>query len=288
MNNTKNNSLILSGGSILTVFALCVFVFCQSAAAETIEGSVYNVEVQPLTLEECARCHSTHYNWLRNNGERHQKVACTECHEVFHAYNPLRNNYADIMPKCSSCHDIPHGSAEPLTKCLECHTNPHQPLVSIPAPAKLEGRCQLCHSGVADSLQAEISKHTEQECSSCHSDKHGRIPMCAECHENHSPLATLETPDCLACHPVHTPLKISYPVTQAKEVCAGCHDQAYRLLQEHQTKHSALTCAKCHPAHGQLPACQDCHGKPHSDVIHQKFTQCGDCHGIAHDVIASP
>ena len=288
MNNTKNNSLILSGGSILTVFALCVFVFCQSAAAETIEGSVYNVEVQPLTLEECARCHSTHYNWLRNNGERHQTVACTECHEVFHAYNPLRNNYADIMPKCSSCHDIPHGSADPLTKCLECHTNPHQPLVSIPAPAKLEGSCQLCHAGVAGSLQAEISKHTEQECSSCHSDKHGRIPLCAECHENHSPLATLETPDCLACHPVHTPLKISYPVTQAKEVCAGCHDQAYQLLQEHQTKHSALTCAKCHPAHGQLPACQDCHGKPHSDVIHQKFTQCGDCHGIAHDVIARP
>jgi hypothetical protein len=26
------------------------------------------------------------------------------------------------------------------------------------------------------------------------------------------------------------------------------------LLQKHQTKHSALSCAKCHPAHGQLPA----------------------------------
>jgi hypothetical protein len=58
----------------------------------------------------------------------------------------------------------------------------------------------------------------------------------------------------LSCHPVHTPLQISYPVTQVKEVCAGCHDQAYQLLQKHQTKHSALSCAKCHPAHGQLPA----------------------------------
>jgi predicted CXXCH cytochrome family protein len=67
-------------------------------------------------------------------------------------------------------------------------------------------------------------------------------------------MAALEMPDCLACHPVHTPLNISYPATQAKEVCAGCHDQAYQLLQEHQTKHSALTCAKCHPAHDQLPA----------------------------------
>jgi predicted CXXCH cytochrome family protein len=288
MTNMKNNHLILSGGIILAVFTLCVSVFCQFNVAEAGEGSIYTFEVQPLTLEECARCHSTHYNWLKDNGGRHQTVACTECHEVFHAYNPLRNNYADIMPKCSSCHDIPHGSAEPVTKCLECHTNPHQPLVSIPAPDKLEGRCQLCHSEVADSLQAEVSKHTEQECSSCHSDKHGRIPLCAECHENHSPMVVLETPDCLACHPVHTPLKISYPLTQAKEVCAGCHDQAYQLLQERQTKHSVLTCAKCHPVHGQLPACQDCHGKPHSEIIHQKFAQCGDCHGIAHDIVARP
>jgi hypothetical protein len=57
----------------------------------------------------------------------------------------------------------------------------------------------------------------------------------------------------LSCHPVHTPLQISYPVTQAKEVCAGCHDQAYQLLQKHQTKHSALTCAKCHPTRQLLP-----------------------------------
>jgi predicted CXXCH cytochrome family protein len=57
-------------------------------------------------------------------------------------------------------------------------------------------------------------------------------------------MATLETPDCLACHPVHTPLKISYPITQVKEVCAGCHGEALQLLQARQTKHSALTCAK--------------------------------------------
>jgi predicted CXXCH cytochrome family protein len=263
---------------------IALFVFCQPAFAETVEGSFYTVEVEPLTLEECGRCHTSHYNWLRENGARHQAVACTECHEVFHAYNPLRNNYADIMPRCSSCHDAPHGSAEPVTKCLDCHANPHQPLVSIPAPADLEGRCQLCHTGVAASLQAEVSKHTEQECSSCHSEKHGRIPQCSECHENHSPMVVLETPDCLACHPVHTPLKISYPTTQSKEVCAGCHENAYQLLQDYQTKHSALTCAKCHPAHGQLPVCLDCHGKPHSTAIHEKFAQCVDCHGIAHNV----
>jgi hypothetical protein len=171
-------------------------------------------------------------------------VACTDCHQVFHAYNPLRNNYAEIMPQCSSCHDAPHGSSETVMQCLECHANPHQPLASIPVPANLESKCQSCHSQVAASLKAEVSMHTEQECSSCHSEKHGRIPQCGECHENHSPMATLETPDCLACHPVHTPLKISYPITQVKEVCAGCHGEALQLLQARQTKHSALTCAK--------------------------------------------
>ncbi len=279
---TINCSLVKMTTPAFILFA--AFFFCQSAAAETVEGSIYTIAVQPLTLEDCARCHTTHYNWLRDNGARHQTVACTECHEVFHAYNPLRNNYGAIMPKCSSCHDAPHGSAEPVMQCLECHANPHKPLVSIPDPGSLEGRCKLCHTEVAASLMAEVSMHTEQECSSCHSEKHGRIPQCAECHENHSPMAQLATPDCLACHPVHTPLRISYPITQSKEVCAGCHDEAYQLLQARVTKHSALTCAECHASHGRIPACQECHGEPHNPSIHKKYAECAACHGIAHDI----
>ena len=276
--------------TLAAALLLVAFVSGQALAEE--EPSVNNVydleskaiEVKPLTLVDCARCHTAQFNWLLNNGAKHQGVVCTDCHEVFHAYNPRRNNYADIMPKCSSCHDAPHGSTEPVTKCLDCHTNPHQPLASIPVPADLEGRCQFCHTEVAASLQAEPSMHTEQECSSCHSKKHGRIPVCSECHENHSPMAVLDTPDCLGCHPVHTPLRISYPADQPKEVCAGCHDEAYELLQARTTKHSAFSCAKCHPEHGYLPACMDCHGKPHNQAIHEKYAECGHCHGIAHDV----
>jgi hypothetical protein len=37
-------------------------IFCQSAAAETLDGSIYTFAVQPFTMEECASCHSTHYN----------------------------------------------------------------------------------------------------------------------------------------------------------------------------------------------------------------------------------
>ena len=274
----------LSGVSVLLALAVLALFNCRTAVAQEGDANIYNFEVQPLELADCARCHKAHFDWLRTSGAKHQGVACTECHEIFHAYNPLRNNYAEIMPKCAQCHDLPHGAAEPVSQCLNCHTNPHQPLASIPDPANLEPNCRLCHTVVAASLQAEVSKHTEQECSSCHSQKHGRIPACFECHENHSPLAALDVPDCLKCHPVHTPLRISYPADQAKEVCAGCHETAYNLLSDRITRHSAFSCAKCHPQHGHLPVCMDCHGKPHNPAIHEKYALCGDCHGIAHDV----
>ena len=285
MKKGRKSDLIKNSAVLLAIALLCAFPANRALSAEPVEGNIYTLDIQPLTLEDCARCHTTHYNWLRDNGARHQTVACTDCHQVFHAYNPLRSNYEAIMPKCSNCHTPPpHGSAEPVMECLTCHTNPHQPLASIPVPAELEGKCQICHSEVAASLIANVSKHTAQPCSSCHSEKHGRIPQCNECHENHSPMVALTTPDCLSCHPVHTPLNISYPETEDKKVCAGCHAKAYDLLQARETKHSALTCAKCHPKHGQLPACQDCHGLPHGAAIHEKYPQCGACHGIAHDV----
>lgn len=284
MKKGRKTGLSYFGVALLIVLFLVAFATTPAASAEPAAGNRYSQEIKPLALEECARCHTSHYAWLRDNGARHQGVACTDCHKIFHAYNPLRNNYAEIMPQCSSCHDAPHGSSESVMQCLECHANPHQPLVSIPVSANLEARCRFCHTEVAASLKAEVSMHTEQECSSCHSEKHGRIPQCVECHENHSPMAILTTPDCLACHPVHTPLRISYPVTQGQEVCAGCHGEPFRLLQVRETKHTALTCAKCHPSHGQVPACQECHGEPHSSSIHDKYAKCGDCHGIAHDV----
>ncbi len=260
--------------------ALLVGGLASSASANLYE----NIEVKPLTLEECARCHTTHATAIKNNGARHSGVACTDCHQVFHAYNPLRNNYAEIMPKCSQCHDAPHGTDATVTQCLECHTNPHQPIAAIPDPASLEGRCRTCHSDIAGLLTAAPSKHTERQCSECHSQKHGRIPVCSECHENHSPMLALEAPDCMACHPVHQPLQISYPETQAKELCAGCHETAFNLLAASPYKHNQLTCAKCHPKHGYLPKCQECHGEPHSTAIHGKYPACGSCHTIAHDL----
>ncbi|MCK5323267.1 MAG: hypothetical protein KAJ45_03935 [Desulfobulbaceae bacterium] len=252
---------------------------------EAAKRGVYNIIVKALSINECGRCHNSHFKRLKNNGSRHQKVTCTDCHELFHAYNPLKENYAEIMPSCSSCHDDPHGTAEAVTKCLNCHTDPHQPIVTIPEASNLESQCRICHGKVAKSLLNKPSKHTDEDCSSCHSDNHGRIPDCSECHESHSPSVALNNPDCMACHPVHTPLVITYPQNQDNTVCAGCHTVVHDELQANVTKHTALPCAQCHPSHAQLMACSDCHtATPHSASIHQKFLKCGSCHNTAHDL----
>ncbi len=247
------------------------------------EAKIYDFEIEHIKTEDCLRCHISQYSRIVDNGGKHLKVVCTACHRVFHAYNPRKANYEEIMPKCVWCHDDPHGKERVVLRCLNCHTDPHQPVESVPDPATLEQNCKICHEDIGALLEENPTKHTQQECSSCHSKKHGRIPDCSECHESHSPKMELKTPDCLSCHPVHTPLKISYPVTQSKELCVGCHDKPYKDLDERITKHSALTCAKCHPQHGKLMACQDCHGKfVHDPRIHQQFKSCGECHNIAH------
>jgi predicted CXXCH cytochrome family protein len=282
---TDWNGLVLRLALLLCLSGL--FAVSTALAEEsTGEGTagVYDIRIEPLTVADCARCHYSHYNRLRDNGAKHGQVVCMDCHEQFHVYNPVKNNFAEIMPKCSSCHDAPHGDADEVRTCLGCHADPHQPLASIPDPAELDDRCAFCHTAVADSLQAKPTKHTEQNCSACHSEKHGRKPDCNECHESHSPMVVMGTADCLACHPVHTPLEIAYPADQNNQLCAGCHADPYQLLTDKQTKHSAFSCAKCHPSHGQLMACSECHGEPHNLAIHEKFPVCGSCHNIAHDL----
>lgn len=270
---------------IIVVCALLAAVVTLPVTPARAQDNIYaNIEVQPLTVADCARCHAAHFSWLKTNGARHQGVACTECHEKFHMYNPTKNNYADIMPKCSQCHDNPHGTNAEVTQCLSCHTNPHEPIVSLPKPMELETRCPICHAPIAKMLADKPSKHTKRHCSECHSKVHGRIPDCSECHDSHSPMMELQTADCLKCHPVHTPLEISYPASQAKELCAGCHEDEYNTLQASTTKHHELTCAFCHPTHGEIPRCQRCHGEsPHNAAIHEKFPQCLTCHNNPHD-----
>ena len=257
-------------------------------AAESDEASLYQMDVKPLTAVECARCHYSVFETIKNRGGKHQ-IECVRCHREYHVYNPRKHNFDEIMPKCGWCHSGAdggpfHGSDPSVTACLHCHGDPHKPRSISVAMPEIATVCARCHEKEGGEIAEHLSKHTtEVTCADCHADKHGYIPVCSECHESHSPDVELATEDCMACHPVHHPLQITYGETTESTICAGCHKEVDHLLQKKVTKHTAVPCVDCHPAHKEIPPCSRCHGEPHPKGM--KATECGQCHGIAHDLL---
>ncbi|MBW1796372.1 MAG: hypothetical protein JRJ38_18465 [Deltaproteobacteria bacterium] len=257
-------------------------------AAEKPRGiSPYEMKIEPLTTAECGQCHFSIFETIKKTGAKHQ-IDCVRCHREYHVYNPRKQNYDEIMPKCESCHLSPsggpfHGEHKNLIPCLACHADPHKPLV-IPM-GQVETSCSLCHSKEGNEIKNYPSRHTtEVACADCHAERHGYIPECSACHESHSPEVQLTTENCMTCHPVHKPTQISYAEKTESAICAGCHDDVNDMLQKKETKHTFVKCGECHPAHKEIPPCSRCHGQPHPRTMMTDVTKCGDCHGIAHDL----
>ncbi len=248
----------------------------QSSASSEDTGDVYAQIPKPFTAVQCGQCHESIYMKLRSNGGKH-KFVCRNCHKQFHSYNPVRNNWNEIMPKCSSCHNQPHGPG--ITACLKCHQEPHTPLV-IKYNSYVTARCGKCHPGPAGELKKYPSKHTKLGCAKCH-DQHGKIPSCFKCHQPHIPNQSLEA--CKSCHPVHKPLEITYGNGNAR-TCSTCHSTVYNEWKHTKSKHGKVDCARCHPKHGQIPKCAKCHGQPHDAAMLQHFKRCLDCHLNVHDL----
>lgn len=276
----KRKAVLLTGCLLILLAFVAAFAYAQQpAAAPKQASSLYSAEVTPLTPAECGRCHSSIYYQLRNEGGKHQ-LECTKCHAKFHAYNPIKQNWKEIMPKCQTCHGLFHG--DKVTSCGECHSEPHAPKKQIAASAELAKMCNDCHGKVGQELQQNLSKHTKVQCASCHHDRHGYIPSCMECHKPHTANQTVK--ECLACHPVHSPLKIAYPKTTGNAVCGGCHSAAYNKIQTTLSRHGQVACAECHSKHRYIPKCEECHAKPHGDAVLKKFPNCLQCHIDVHDI----
>lgn len=268
------------------MFLLGAGMFCPAEAREAeAKISPYEMDIKPLTTDQCGQCHFSIFSAIKSQGGRHQ-IDCVQCHTEYHVYSPRKQNYAQIMPKCASCHVSAsggpfHGKNKNLTPCLTCHADPHKPL-AIPM-SDIETSCALCHKKEGDEIKNYPSMHTsEVTCADCHTE-HGQIPECSVCHDSHSPAAELATADCMICHPVHKPTQISYSKETLCTICAGCHDQAYSLLHKKETKHTFVACSDCHPSHKKIPECSRCHGEPHPKML-QDTTKCSGCHGIAHDL----
>ncbi len=284
--HTQRNKLIkiimlaLAATVLLVTGAASAATAQQRTSLPALDTSLYETVPQPLQVSQCGQCHPSHFGNLKEAGGLH-RFDCRECHEVFHAYNPLKKNYADIMPKCATCHSPPHGKKH--VECLNCHSNPHTPR-RVPMSHMLASICSDCHSDQAEQLQAKPSKHTQQQCSSCHHNRHGYIPSCAECHEPHFAAQAMST--CTQCHDVHQPLDIGLSEAVDVQTCDACHDDIYSKWSGTSSKHGEVSCALCHTKHGLIPECTDCHTPPesHATKLLEMFPKCLTCHLDVHDL----
>lgn len=272
---------ILSGSALVLAFAGLSFASQgKKIATVTIAPSPdqYAVQPLPLTAIQCAQCHTSPFQGLKDNGGRHQ-FECQNCHNLLHAYSPRKGNYDAIMPKCASCHDALHGAK--INDCLACHSNPHTPR-KIAATSLITTFCYDCHASIRKQLDTVPSKHTKVACTMCHTS-HGFKPSCFTCHKPHVEGQTV--PQCLQCHPVHQPRNIVFPTTTPSNTCSTCHSPIVTKLAKGASKHAALTCVTCHKGkHRFIPQCTDCHGKPHNASFHAKVPRCLTCHIDVHDL----
>lgn len=246
------------------------------ASKPAAPGDLYGTEPIPLTPVQCGQCHTSIFRFLKQDGGKH-KFECQNCHQEFHSYSPVKGNWAALMPKCASCHTLPHGPKQ--TECLSCHANPHTPR-KVVMTEKLASGCADCHSSPAAQLKQYPSKHTLQPCQACHTS-HGLIPSCANCHQPHYKEQAMAT--CTGCHPVHQPLQIAFKSDTDLKTCSGCHDKVYGSWSKSPSKHGKVSCVTCHTKHGMIPKCVDCHGRPHSEALLEKFRDCLTCHLDPHD-----
>ena len=238
-------------------------------------GSISLALAQPsLSIDDCAKCHDEQPAQIEANGASHKsEIDCQACHT---GHLPKSSNN---IPNCNDCHT---GSDHyQVDNCLGCH-NPHEPL-NVVLTGEHKSVCVFCHSEPDTEMSANPSIHADFACNFCHADTHGNIPECVNCHEPHS--TTMTQDNCATCHQAHQPLVLTYPESTGSDLCAACHDSVYSTLTSSYAKHSQVSCVSCHAnEHKVVPSCNDCHGQPHVDKIHQRFPNCSDCHYMAHDL----
>lgn len=143
-----------------------------------------------------------------------------------------------------------------VSDCAKCHIKEPKWIATKGGKHKTDVTCLDCHVEHLPNGKDLIPK-----CSRCHDDPdtpHFRLKHCLGCHTNpHMPIASLKLPD------------------DAKAACGTCHAQELKWMTENKSKHAEQSCTFCHPVHGQIPKCSECH-EPH--MKGQKMADCVTCH----------
>ncbi|HIH44193.1 MAG TPA: hypothetical protein HA257_03675 [Candidatus Methanoperedenaceae archaeon] len=112
--------------------------------------------------------------------------------------------------------------------------------------------------------EEEVRLENKKRCLKCHQDFQLKTSgLLLNPHEN--------VKDCASCH-------VGHKRGLSEQVCSKCHSQPAESLKTEGGRHSKRGCAFCHPTHGYLPKCTDCHGLYHPGG----FEACNSCHTNAH------
>lgn len=218
-----------------------------------------------MSEKTCGECHVKPMESLDENGGRHAKKGCSFCH--------LQHGF---KPKCTDCHGLYHPAG--FEDCSQCHVDAHAPRDIEFSTVISRDECTMCHSPVIKTtFEANPTKHATLDCVLCH-PIHGQALDCTNCHAGHDEFMSSE--DCGKCHiQGHVPTQVNYPADTPATLCAGCHEENARHLEENITGHSDKNCAYCHPQHKQIPSCTTCHGSKHG-----MSSGCTTCHNEAHNL----
>jgi predicted CXXCH cytochrome family protein len=259
---------------------------------------------------------------------------CIQCHADKDASQMQGLVHPPAVRDCLKCHD-PHTSdnknqlLKPLSGgkgenlCLQCHN------IGVNTPDKgsrhaaLDMGCDTCHvthktgPGASSEFKFHLTKATPALCLDCHDVKdaalakaHNNQPFekadCVSCHDPHESARPklmqkfVHMPfgegQCEVCHQSAKDGKVVLTAASAKELCATCHDDKAKQIDNAKVPHPGATgdCTDCHSPHaGRSPGfpkpdavnvCLGCHtdqaeqAKKH--VLHQPAFQqgCATCH----------
>ena len=264
--------LVLTVGSILTVYAMSTKVIGNSANEPAVEP-VANLVT--LSAED--------YSRFQHTNPMHARLPCLLCH---------RRDDNSAVPKrsghtpCSGCH-VQQFSERSGPMCLICHTNVDTGTLKAFPPLR------------SFSAQFDHAKHVRQTgCATCHRSTRGgavlSVPAgsqahitCFQCHRSGAEVGGRNIGSCNTCHVLGRPTRfaqLARPSTvnfsHSKHIasgslnCASCHSVRAGVARTAQVTEPV---ASMHFAPARAPSCASCHNNKRA-FGPADFNNCKRCH----------
>ncbi len=270
---------------ILSLLALVLTTYVSMQAVTSISSQSTCISCHSLKHQEnslyldhsnksinCIDCHSGQgiRGYVESRNEMVDAILVEKSRQVLsYFYQNTSSSFIHLQANCTKCHlrvkseFYNHSKA---TNCIQCH--------------RIDIMTQNPETGFWKKMGT--GGHRNKTCEDCHSTNF-RIIACTTCHTPHKEGANWNNSACLACHSSpHIPVRSgTLSESAAKEDCAVCHASPYGTLTFYNSRHNQLgSCVKCHPAHGAVKDCIDCHSGEH---ISHPFARenCAGCHGKA-------